>query len=584
MVLRNHTYLFVSLVAAGTLSLAACSDDATNPATDTGMDAGTDGSGAGDITSDTTVDPDGAINADTSDTTVDPDGAINADTTDVTDPDGGEPDTDTIDPTDGSTEGDTETDGSASDPQCGDGVVEGVELCDDDNDDETDGCLSDCRTTAALTGEVVLDRFAVAGVTITATLGDEVVTTTTSEEDGSFALYLPAGEWTLEASLSEFEIVTDDSPFTSEGSGAAEAEFTIISTTVAPAPDAYGPSSFAEPLALPSEEALQFRTFDTHGDGDWFIIDTEETGPIGLFTINLGAYTDTRFYVYDAATFVLGSEDNEELDTENGDDHVYVDSLIILPLEESDVTEYVVFLGNYDDPCGLGTYFLGAASGDELLDVDEDGIYGIADCDDDNDEVYPNQDEDFTNDIDDNCDGYVAPREYVDYELNNLTRETAYALTAGDARFAYEQNILKDRFADLTLDALQGATTHWYSVSVPASGSMGFDWSTLVSDCEEDVSYYWDDESGGASRTGGLNFFNDTDAARTLYVEFSTEMNDGVGGEPAEWCMIAPFISTYGVDADGDGFASEGYGDDRDLDDADDTVGSCGEPVPGSEG
>jgi cysteine-rich repeat protein len=566
MISQTHARSRNLVLALAALALAACSDDATNPATDTGMDAGTDGSGAGDITSDTTVDPDGAINADT---------------TDVTDPDGGEPDADTIDPTDGSTEGDTETDGSTASPECGNGVIEGDELCDDDNDDETDGCLADCRTTTALSGESVLDRFAVAGVTITATLGDEVITTTTSEEDGTFALYLPAGEWTLDASLSDFEIVTDASPFTSEGSGAAEAEFTIISSTVAPAPDAYGASSFAEPIAIPSEDALQFRTFDSDGDGDWFIIDTEETGPIGLFTINLGAYTDTRFQVYDAADFVLGSEDNEELDTENGDDHVNVDSLIILPLEESDVTEYVVFLGNYDDPCGIGTYFLGAASGDEIVDADEDGYFAIVDCDDNNDEVYPNQEESYENDIDDNCDGFVAPSEYVDFGLENLTRETAFELTPGDAYFTEEVNVLEDRFGDLTLNSLQGLETHWYSVVVPARGYVGFSWDELVFSCDSSERYFWDDETDEADAFGGSDFLNDTDAPRTLYIEFSSDISDAQGEAPAEWCVVAPFVYNYGVDMDDDGFGTTGYGGARDLDDTDDAVGSCDEPEGG---
>lgn len=568
--MRNRSWLLFSLVSAGALALGACADDTTDPASDTGVDAGSDGSGDGDVSSDTTVDPDGT-GTDTVDT---PDGAdVQNDTDDDT-----QSDADAA-PTDGSTEGDTETDGSAVPAECGDGVIEGEELCDDDNDDETDGCLSDCRTTTEISGEVVMDEFAVAGVAITATLGDEVLTTTSSEDDGTFTLYLPAGEWTLEAALSTFVIVSDDATYTSEGSGTDEIEFTVLTSTVAIAPDAYGTSSPDEPSDLPSEDAIQFRTFDVDGDGDWFVIDTEETGEIALFTINLGAQTDTRFSVYDAAEFVAG-ENNDDLTQDgfgfgNEDDDVYLDSLVILPLDDSDVTEYIVHLRHYDHPCGIGSYMLGAASGDLLLDADDDNYIALKDCDDDNEDVNPGAEELSTTGVDDNCDGFNSPAEPVDFGIDNSTRETAYALTLNDPYFSFEPNIIEDRFAELALDTLVGPGEHWFSVTVAPYGVVDFDDADLVNDCSWSGSFYWDDEIEEAGSEGPGDYYNDTDAARTLYMLVDSDMSAADGETPAEWCVFAPFVYDYGTDVDGDGFASNGWGDARDIDDADENVESC---------
>ena len=127
-----------STASTSPTTTASASDSNTASASDSATETTTAGSASdSDSTSTTDTDP---TATDTNPTTTDTNPTTTDPTATDTDPTSG---TDT-DPTSG-----TDTEASASDtdmpmPVCGDGVVEGDEVCDDGNNENGDGCQADC--------------------------------------------------------------------------------------------------------------------------------------------------------------------------------------------------------------------------------------------------------------------------------------------------------------------------------------------------------------------------------------------------------------------------------------------------------
>ncbi len=145
-----------SLLAAIALTLVACGDAAepglSQPTVPTAPLLGADGVEPADVREDVeTPDASGAdgedgtdtVPADTEPEDIAPD--AEADAAEVTEPDVG-PDV-AEDVAEDAGPADVGPDSSDAGPlaECGNGLVEGDEACDDANDDETDGCLNDCK-------------------------------------------------------------------------------------------------------------------------------------------------------------------------------------------------------------------------------------------------------------------------------------------------------------------------------------------------------------------------------------------------------------------------------------------------------
>jgi fibronectin-binding autotransporter adhesin len=121
----RSSFVLSSLLSTSTVLAVACGDDSTGT-TESGTDSATDSTTDSTTTVSTTV------------TTSISDGT----TTDATTTDATTTDATTTDATDSSSTGATSV--------CGDGVIEGDEVCDDGNEEDDDGCSADCQTATCL--------------------------------------------------------------------------------------------------------------------------------------------------------------------------------------------------------------------------------------------------------------------------------------------------------------------------------------------------------------------------------------------------------------------------------------------------
>ena len=133
-----HALFAIALLVANGCATAAPNDDAADAADGT---TGAGDSGGAD-TRDAATDADAADTADTADAADGADAAEVADTIDAVDDADGADAADTADASD-------TVDVTADAPNCGNGIVEAGEACDDGNDDDLDSCTNDCEIRGA---------------------------------------------------------------------------------------------------------------------------------------------------------------------------------------------------------------------------------------------------------------------------------------------------------------------------------------------------------------------------------------------------------------------------------------------------
>ena len=255
------------------------------------------------------------------------------------------------------------------------------------------------------------------------------------------------------------------------------------------------------------------------------------------------------------------------------DDCIGYDSCVVL--DPTVAGTYYARVWPFDEDDGVAQYQFAVL---DHTDADADGWGTYHDCDDTNADVHPWAEADEpTTGIDADCDRWVRPNPAEPDAIDEAGTDEA---TAGRVAVPIPNNPWAN-FYVLPYASRFTATLHdeddvdWWSFQIPAfsyfyldNGSSVFDrWGNTYGT----VTYTLVDSDRTTvldTSPYDLDIINDTATAKTLYLRAA--LTD------AAPTTYYPALVDMGVDLDEDGYYTQDWGDDRDCDDADDSlIGGC---------
>lgn len=411
--------------------------------------------------------------------------------------------------------------------------------------------------TASVDGEVELHGWPVGEVLVYLD-EDDSFEDESGRSDGEYEIEgVVAGTWTVVAELTRHRFDPKEEEIEATDVRGYGVDFEIVTGAYPSAEDGAGEDDEAA-LAKPIEVdgALLPRTIWPLGDRDWFVVELEAGVTYALFTAHLCETCDTEINLYREPP---GGGPIEYWD--NSDDYVDYDSTIIVTPAETGRWFLETFAHN---PYGAGEHVVGVQT---WVDDDSDSIGTWLDCDDGDAGVNPWMAEVPGNEVDEDCDGFLAP----DPALAD-DDEPANSGVLGAVVLPLQQTSVEERWAWGYHEARYGRAISdtededWWAIDVPARGRV---W--LVSE-------------GGSAGAGGTFQVLDTDGVTVLetdpsavdaYLTNSTDTTKrfflrAVAGGPV-W--FTPIAIDLGVDRDQDGHYTQDWSGDRDCDDSDSFVG-----------
>jgi len=457
-------------------------------------------------------------------------------------------------------------------PTCGDGETAGDEECDDGNTDDGDGCSADCtiEPTFTLTATVTLNDYPVGAVPVTiwsVTDGEdgevltEVGTGTSDAVTGAVELAeLMPGTYRATAELWEYIFVPGEVEITDADAGAT---IELISSSYPTEADAFGESSFEEPIEYAVGNALWPMTIFPDGDQDYFAIELTGGTTYEIFSTNLNEAGDTYIEQILDAEGETGDESDDFLD--------YDSNVRFTPEEDG---TYIFRVRQYADPCEKTSYLFTVI---ELEDPDDDDFGAYHDCNNDDGDVYPDATEVLGNDVDEDCDGYMAPDGLTETMISDTddTRETAIAIEAS-IDVSYEEVIYNTPLMTTVNGVGDSDAEDWYVLDMPPHSLFSYNGLPLGDASNGRVTFYIGDETSATntfpSTTDERYLENDTDEPTQAFFRFR-------GSEIEEGDSLYAFqIVSLGFDNDEDGLYSRHlYYETTDLNDDNPEIGACGD-------
>lgn len=268
------------------------------------------------------------------------------------------------------------------------------------------------------------------------------------------------------------------------------------------------------------------------------------------FSVNkLCATCDVRIYLYD--------ESESELD--ENDDYVYLDSRIVFT--PSATATYYLRIQPYDE-LGLSNFRLNVH---EFIDADDDGYSSYYDCNDTNAAIYPDATDVPGDGTDQDCTGTDAPVAMNPdaFEVDNapstarLFPVSPYGTS--ESLFIFQSLSGQDRTFHVADDE------DWLKIVVPPYAAYDLNYWGFTGSIGIDVF-----EADGVTSYPGRFVVNTTADPLTFYAVFT-----GNAGS-----IYTPYAEYYGVDRDGDGYFTQGWGEERDCNDGDDDINPGALEVP----
>lgn len=409
----------------------------------------------------------------------------------------------------------------------------------------------------SISGDVALHGWPVADIRVTLSDGDQEWETWSDPVDGSFSFgdlgvgsyvvdaWGPNGRDFWENSLPvELDGATDPGPLS----------FSFRQFGYPSEDDAYsGDDSWDSASSIEVDSALQARSIWPFGTKDWIAVDLVAGVEYEFFTTALCETCDSYMYFYDT---------DGVTELTRGDDHIDYDSEVTYT-PEVDGTYYIM-VRPYSETTGVVNYFLGAVT---YVDADADGLGPFHDCDDSNEDVGPWTNEVPGNNVDEDCDGFMAPAgtdEDADEDTNDsIDGAIALPLMVNSVEEQQYMGRYRERFSRTLHDA---DDVDWFSVTVPP-----YSYVYLSSDYYAADYYYLNytvyEPDGVTEYYSGDSYmytdlYNTSASEETWYVRISAQ-------EGYEGLWYDFFASDYGVDMDQDGAYTQDWSSSRDCDDTD---------------
>ena len=407
-------------------------------------------------------------------------------------------------------------------------------------------------TTLSVSGTVMLLNWPLADVELEVTDpdGETWIAASSALEDGSFLVEgLGLGDYTVTPKLGRNTFEPASAVFDPE---AGDLSFNLVTSAYPDTADRVDTTGYldAEPLIL--DGALLPRTLWPHGDTDWFSVDLVDGQVVELFSTNICATCDSEVYIYD-------TDGVTELTSE--DDYIGYESRVLFTAP-ADGTYYVHMTSHADPGVGVLSYSVGALTWE---DGDDDGYGAFHDCDDDNDNAYPwNTSNEWITGVDTNCDGAVTPDPTAPdaFEAGDSASNPRQMLVS---EFYFDELMYRGTIATAMYATLTEDDVDWWAITIPPYGAYYLDYFPFfaVSSGPRSFEYIVYEADGVTVSELSSDFWNDSAEPLTYLIELT---NSGVAG------AYYPLVIDYGVDADGDGYSTQGDSDERDCDDSDDAV------------